>query len=256
MSTLQQYSPTSPLKRKANKMSVTQTYFLAHTARGKLSSEASRADHNLRLLVGHANLLDSLMLELAEAEQEQETWFNQSVRKASKPAEQRHIQWADTVVEDPEEDWQAEDADSSDSSDSDSDYSSDEEIEEAEIAALSRVPSRPAPEEGEEFEDDGEEDYEDLALHLTQSHGTSPPDLEHDSGDSSDDDSLPPSPPADILPSFSEKQRQQIATTGFYHPKSPPSPSTAAEQDEDAYEQDFFLPQRAAPGLISAISVY
>ena len=112
-------------------MSITQTYYLAHKARGKLSSEAARPDHNLRLLVGHANLLDSLMLELAEAEQEQETWFNQSVKKASKPAEPRHIQWADAVVEDPEADWQVEDADSSDSSESDSDYSSDEDIEAA-----------------------------------------------------------------------------------------------------------------------------
>jgi hypothetical protein len=223
-------------------MSVTQTYFLAHTARGKLSSEASRADHDLRLLVGHANLLDSLMLELAEAEQEQESWFNQSVQKASKPTEQKHIQWADAIVEDPEEDWQAEDADSSDSSDSDSDYSSEEEIE-----------------------DDGAEDYEELALTLTPSHGTSPPDLEHDSGegDSSDDDSVPPSPPADVLPlpSFSQKERQQIATTGFYHPhKQSPTPSSMApaapqEDDEDSYDQDFYLPQRA-PGLISAISVY
>lgn len=51
-------------------MSVTQTYYLAHTAWGKLSSGAARADHNLRLLVGHANLLDSLMVEPAEAEQE------------------------------------------------------------------------------------------------------------------------------------------------------------------------------------------
>lgn len=235
-------------------MSVTQTYFLAHTARGKLSSEASRADHNLRLLVGHANLLDSLMLELAEAEQEQESWFNQSVHKASKPTEQRHIQWADAIVEeDPE------DADSSDSSDSDSDYSSEEEIEDVNVAA------RPAPfvSFDEEIEDDGAEDYEDLALTLTQSHGASPPDLEHDSGDSSDDDSLPPSPPADVLPlpSFSQKQRQQIATTGFYHPhKQSPTPSSmtpAAQQEdeEDSYEQDFYLPQRA-PGLISAISVY
>lgn len=106
-------STTSPLKRKA--MSVTQTYYLAHTARGKLSSEAARADHNLRLLVGHANLLDSLMLELAEAEQEQESWFNQSVKKATKTEEPKRIQWADTIVEDPEEDWEAEDADSSDS---------------------------------------------------------------------------------------------------------------------------------------------
>src|SRR5277367_2710699 len=130
-------SQVSPLKRKA--MSITQTYYLAHTARGKLSSEAARADHNLRLLVGHANLLDSLMLELAEAEQEQESWFNQSVKKANKTEEPKHIQWADAIIEDPEEDWQAEDADSSDS---DSEYDSDEDVEmETGIASLQRVAS-------------------------------------------------------------------------------------------------------------------
>lgn len=248
-------------------MSITQTYFLAHTARGKLSSEASRADHNLRLLVGHANLLDSLMLDLAEAEQEQESWFNQSVRKAAstKSAEPRHIQWADSVVEeieDPEDDWDAEDADSSDSSDSESDYSSEEEIEDVHAVPITAL-SRPVlAAYDDEIEDDGAEDYDELALTLTPSHGASPPGLDHDSGDSSDDDSLPPSPPADVLPlpSFSEKQRQQIATTGFYHPhKQSPTPSSmhpSAAQEEDVEEDDFFLPQRAAPGLISAISVY
>src|SRR5271154_4534361 len=126
-SPLSSSSSVSPLKRKA--MSVTQTYYLAHTARGKLSSEAARADHNLRLLVGHANLLDSLMLELAEAEQEQESWFNQSVRAATKTTEEpKHIQWADTVVEEPEHDWQAEDADS-DSSDSESEFDDEEDID-------------------------------------------------------------------------------------------------------------------------------
>ena len=94
-------------------MSITQTYYLAHAARKKLTREASRADHDLRLLVGHANLLDSLMLDLADAEQEQERWFNQTVSGVSKSApssDARHIQWAETVVEDPEEDWDPEDA--------------------------------------------------------------------------------------------------------------------------------------------------
>ena len=98
-------------------MSITQTYFLAHKARAKLSNEAARPDHNLRLLVGHANLLDSLMLDLAEAEREQESWFNQSVRGAAPKAEERHVQWADDVAV--EDDWEA------DSSDSDSDTEDD-----------------------------------------------------------------------------------------------------------------------------------
>lgn len=238
-------------------MSVTQTYYLAHTARGKLSSEASRADHNLRLLVGHANLLDSLMLELAEAEQEQESWFNQSVKKATKTEEPKHIQWADTIVEEPEEDWQAEDADSSDS---DSDYDSDEDVEmETGIASLQRVPSNSIvtsyTEVEEDYEDDGEEDFDGLALHLTPSHSTSPPELDLDSSDdSSEDESMPPSPPSDVLPTFSEKQRQQIATTGYYS-KAQASSIPPSEQ-QTFFEEGFYLPQRTQPGLISAISVY
>lgn len=88
-------------------MSITQTYSLAHNARSKLSCEASRADYDLRLLVGYANLLDTLMLKLAEVEQDQETWFNESVKLATKMVEApQHIRWADTDtnVEDPEQD--------------------------------------------------------------------------------------------------------------------------------------------------------
>ncbi|KAG4439263.1 hypothetical protein IFR05_005248 [Cadophora sp. M221] len=244
-------STSSPLKRKA--MSVTQTYYLAHTARGKLSSEAARADHNLRLLVGHANLLDSLMLELAEAEQEQESWFNQSVKKATKTEEPKHIQWADTIVEDPEEDWQAEDADSSDS---DSEYDSDDDMEmDTGFAQLQRVSSNSTisivAEVEEEFEDDGEEDLEGLQLHLTPSRSQQPPELDHDS-DSSEDESMPPSPPNNALPTFSEKQK--IATTSFYSNK--PTGSIPQSEQQAFFEEGFYLPQRTQPGLISAISVY
>lgn len=237
-------------------MSVTQTYYLAHTARGKLSSEAARSDHNLRLLVGHANLLDSLMLELAEAEQEQESWFNQSVKKATKTEDPRHIQWADTIVEDPEEDWQAEDADSSDS-----EYDSEEEIEmETHMAALQRVASHQITEveedeeSEEEFEDDEEEDYASLQLTRSPSHSTSPPELDHDS-DSSEDESMPPSPPSASLPTFSEKQRQQIATTSFYSKPAEATVSIPPSEQQAFFEEGFYLPQRT-PGLVSAISVY
>ncbi|CAG8974639.1 hypothetical protein HYALB_00012107 [Hymenoscyphus albidus] len=248
------HSPSvSPLKRKA--MSVTQTYYLAHTARGKLSSEAARSDHDLRLLVGHANLLDSLMLELAEAEQEQESWFNQSVKKAAKTSEEpRHIQWADSVVEEPEEDWQAEDADSSDD-----EYDSEEEIEmEAHMAALQRVTSHQITEveedDDEEFEDDGEEDYAALQLTLSPSHSASPPELDHDS-DSSEDEAMPPSPPSDSLPTFSEKQRQQIATTSFYSKPAAPAVSIPPSEQQAFFDDGFYLPQRT-PSLVNSISVY
>ncbi|KAH8662700.1 hypothetical protein BGZ61DRAFT_322835, partial [Ilyonectria robusta] len=73
-------------------------------ARAKLSSEAARPDQNLRLLVGHANLLESLMLELSGVLRDQENWFTQLLGGAMKP-EERHIRWADSVVEEhPEED--------------------------------------------------------------------------------------------------------------------------------------------------------
>jgi hypothetical protein len=258
-SPLSHSSSVSPLKRKA--MSVTQTYYLAHTARGKLSHEAARSDHNLRLLVGHANLLDSLMLDLAEAEQEQESWFNQSVKKATKSEEPRHIQWADTIVEDPEEDWQAEDVEESDS---ESEYDSDEEIEMVEhMATLQRVASRPQittveEVEEEDFEEDEEEDYASLSLHRTNSHSaTSPPELDSDS-DSSEDESMPPSPPNASIATFSEKERRQIATTSFYSKSQQPSEAASsipASQQAAFFEEGYYMPQRG-PGLVSAISVY
>ena len=227
-------------------MSITQTYYLAHSARGKLSHEAARPDHRLRRLVGHANLLDSLMLELADAEAEQESWFNASVRGARKT--DRHIQWADTVVEDPEEDWQAEDAesDSSDSSDS-SDEEEDEEV--SSLATLQRVKSHAAfekmMEEDEEaiYEDDGEEDYAMLTLSRTTSHPASPPELIDEEDDSSEDESMPPSPPADVLHSFPES-------------KSPESKLSPSEQQAAFFDEGYYLPQRSGPGLVSAISVY
>jgi len=231
-------------------MSVTETYYLAHTARSKLSREAAQPDHNLRLLVGHANLLDSLMLDLAAAEQEQESWFNQSVKKATKTEEPKHIQWADSIVEDPEEDWQAEDADSSDS---ESEYDSDEDMEmEAGTVSLHRVPSNSilsvSQQSEEEYDDDEEEDFEGLQLQLTPSHHN-PPELDDDS-DSSEDESMPPSPPSDTLPTFSEKQ--QIATTSFYSKQEASIPQS---EQQAFYDEGFYLPQQTR-GLIAAISVY
>ncbi|KAL4975898.1 hypothetical protein BDW66DRAFT_63383 [Aspergillus desertorum] len=205
-------------KRQQKKMSITQTYYLAHTARRKLTREASRADHDLRLLVGHANLLDSLMLDLADAEKEQERWFNQTVTGATKAAypseNQHHIQWAETLVEEPEEDW-----DPQDLSDEDSDLSEEEEsdFEEEYTPVRRRAPSPVAIvtetelEEDYDSDSDSEYDYdgaEDLdGLVLTRSPSRQPPDLSHDEDDS-EDDSMPPSPPQPVLESFDEKQAQ------------------------------------------------
>ncbi len=239
-------------------MSITQTYFLAHKARAKLSHEAGQPDHNLRLLVGHANLLDSLMLDLADAEREQESWFTQSVRGASPTspqAEGRHIQWADSAVV--EEDWEA------DSSDSDSDSDdSDVDMEDVAPLPLSRISSNnitpPSPtlrpmdaEFDDEEEEEEEEDYGSLTLTRSQSHSTSPPELEHDS-DSSDDESMPPSPPTTLIPAFSQKQRETTVTTKYLDPRQD------EEEDDKSnfYNEGYYLPPRNPTRLVSAISVY
>ncbi|KAK8022380.1 hypothetical protein PG993_013147 [Apiospora rasikravindrae] len=258
-STTSSTSTQSPL---AKKMSITQTYFLAHKARAKLSREAAQPDHNLRLLVGHANLLDSLMLDLAEAEREQESWFNQSVRGANpKNNEERHIQWADSVPDRSEEDWEADSSDSeSDSDDSDFDEE-DEDVEMADVVSLKRMPSyTPATPQlptiqvdevldDDDAEEDDEEDFAALTLTRSPSHSASPPELDLDS-ESSEDESMPPSPPFASIPTFSEKRRESTATETY--------DSKASEDDDksDFYNDGYYLPPRNPNRLVSAISVY
>lgn len=166
------------------------------------------------------------MLELADAEQEQERWFNQTVNGATRasqeePSQSRHIQWAETVVEDPEDDWDPEDV-----SDADSDVSDDSEYDEDDFVInappspppasirRSRAPSPVAiiteheiVDEDEEdsdsdFEDDDLEDLEQLTLTRSPSRQC-PPDLASDSDeDEEEDDSLPPTPPQPTFDSF------------------------------------------------------
>ncbi len=201
-------------------MSITQTYFLAHSARGKLSKEASRADHDLRLLVGHANLLDSLMLDLANAEQEQEQWFNKSLSQSEE------------AVQEPEADWEADDAEASES-ESDSDYDEDVDM----VIESNTTPIVTATEvDQEDFEEDDEEDYGDLALTRTASRH-SPPELSEDSESESEDEHMPPSPPSATFDSFTEHQRQAIA--------NPSKDAPLSETQQEAFiEEGFFLPSR------------
>ncbi|KAI9660038.1 MAG: hypothetical protein M1821_001390 [Bathelium mastoideum] len=220
-----------PLKKQ--KMSLTQTYFVASQARTKLGREAARPDHNLRLLVGHANLLDSLMLELADAEHEQEAWFNETVQKADKETKRSHIQWIDTIDEEDEE----QDDASSDASDSDSEADLFDEDEELAVP-LRRIRSPPVQFSVTAMEID-EEDYEDFeddeehALVRTSSH---PPDLVDDSD--SEDETNPPSPPQ-LTMEFSEKERQAIATTAYFGEKD--------ESHDSFIEDGYYIPQRNAP---------
>ena len=230
-------------------MSLTQTYFLAHTARGKLSKEAARSDHDLRLLVGHANLLDGLMLDLAHAEEEQESWFNQTVKSNTKATEEpKHIQWADTIPEDVEEaveEFYEESSDSDSESDDEDDvfnYAQPMPARKVEQQAVTVVSEA---DEDEEMED---EDFED-DLALTRTSSNHPPELLHEDSDSeSDDDSMPPSPPETelTLDAFSEKQRQAIATTSFYQSLPVKSdPVTSPTEQVSFFDECYYTPRQA-----------
>jgi phosphohistidine phosphatase SixA len=225
---------TAPPQKK-QKMSLTQTYYIAASARSKLGKEACRADHDLRLLVGHANLLDSLMLELQDAERQQEAWFHSTVAKANKAEQQQrqqqHIQWADSITE--------EDGDSD--SDSESDYY--DEDGDFDMVALPRrlvqSPVEITTTEVDEDEDEDEDEYDDLeddaGLALTRVSSQSPPELVHDEDS---DDELPPVSPPQVSMEFSEKEA--MLTTSFYDSKP------------EAYMEDaLFLPEPNAPLITS-----
>lgn len=189
-----QTSPQLPPAKK-QRMSLTQTYYIASTARSKLGKEAGRPDHNLRLLVGHANLLDNLMVELADAEREQEAWFNQSVRKAAKPDEPRRVQWIDTIAETMEEDEE-------DSEDSDLESEADE----SELYDIPMPNIRQAPViiESQEIDFDEEDDEEHALIRVPSRHST--PELASDDSDS-EDESMPSSPEQAAF-EYNEKEAQ------------------------------------------------
>ncbi|KIX92119.1 uncharacterized protein Z520_12203 [Fonsecaea multimorphosa CBS 102226] len=221
--------------QKKQKMSITQTYFLAHSARGKLSREAARPDHDLRLLVGHANMLDSLMLDLANAEQEQERWFNNIVNGSQQEEEEERHRHVETIVEEPEADWEPEDAASSEEE-------SEDETEQKPDTQVTAI------EVDSDMEDD-DDDNEDLTLVRTASRH-SPPELSLDTDSDSEDEHMPPSPPTTTIQVLSEKQRQAIATTSFYDAKD--TASLSPEESEAFEEEGFYLPSRQQPTIIAA----
>ncbi|KAI1000734.1 hypothetical protein K3495_g7462 [Podosphaera aphanis] len=231
-----------------NLMSITNTYYLAHTARNKLAYEASRSDHRLLRLVGHANLLDSLMIKLSRTEedvQSQQQDYSVVRRTTSRSDRSQHIQWADCVVENAEEDWQSSDADSSDS---ESDYDSDEEMEmEADIISLRRVMSHKISPAVPHL-DDVDEDYEVVELPHNQC-SIQPPELDHDS-DSSEDDIMPPTPTTIVLPSFQAQPSKQF----YSDSDSPPTVIPPSEQ-QAFFDDGFYLPSRKEENLASVIRV-
>lgn len=218
---------------KKQKMSLTQTYYIAASARSKLGKEACRADHDLRLLVGHANLLDSLMIELQDAERQQEAWFHSTVAKAQKSEEPRHIQWADSIVEEEEDD----DSDVSSDSDSESDYYDEEgDFDMIMPRRIAQAPVNITTTEVDEDEDDQYDDLEDdEGLALTRVPSQSPPELVHD--EDSDDES-PPTPPQ---PTMEFSAKEAMLTTSFYDEKSQPLFAS----------QEMYLPESTAPLITS-----
>lgn len=232
---------------------VTQTYFLAHSARGKLSSEASRGDHNLRLLVGHANLLDALTVELQEAEKEQEVWFDQTVKASRKQDEPKRVQWRDAVAAEQqlnainESDLES-DSTSESGSDSDSDVEEDDfyaGFKQADFGstAVGTPYAKWHNEEADDY-DDEDESNNDLALTRTQSHSSHPPELvhDHDSSDDSDEEISPVSPihsTSDFLRPHDELIKTIDFALGQNLAKAP------------LLENGFYLPEKQAP-LVAA----
>jgi len=175
------------------------------------------------------------MLDLANAEQEQERWFNNIVSGSQDEEEERH-RHVETIVEEPEVDWEAEDAHSSEDE-------SDDDFEEKPIHNISTI------EVDSDMEDDEDSEDDELALTRTASRH-SPPELSLDTDSDSEDDHMPPSPPTMTLEALSDKQRQAIATTSFYDAKDTTSLSPA---ESEAFTQEgFFLPSRQQPTIIAA----
>jgi len=206
------------------------------------------------------------MIELADAEREQEAWFNHNISGARAAEEPKHVQWADALVEEPEEDWNVEDASDTDS-DSDSDCD-DEDIYTAPATApqFTRVPSHPVnvssqpieDSDEEDFYEDEEEDYSRLTLvRVPSRRDTSPPppELLSDSDDDSEDDSMPPSPPQPTV-GFSEKQRQQIATTSYYETKAAQVTALSPTEQASFFDEGFYLPSRTPAEMVSEIEAY
>lgn len=97
-------------------MSMAETYFLASKAQSKLTHEASKSNHNLRMLVSHANLLDNLMESLSKKKMVPETPLKQTY-SSQYSYNVSHFSTIHEEDEEEEEDY------------SEDDYSEDEEFE-------------------------------------------------------------------------------------------------------------------------------
>jgi hypothetical protein len=94
-------SPADGMVVYTKRLPPAQIRHIAFIARSKLNNEASRSDWHLRSLVGNANFLDRLMIDLAEAERRRDENSNEIFGCASKGRGETHVRWLDQI---PEED--------------------------------------------------------------------------------------------------------------------------------------------------------
>ena len=245
-------SPMSPPYKK-QRMTVTQTYRLAHTARGKLSTEASRGEYDLRILVGHANLLDNLMIDLNNVEQEQEKAYQSGSRPTTISFAEETIELPE--VSDSEDDEEDEEEDEDEDVDDDvSDYEDAEDVSVHTATPLKRTLSHPsvvilAEDLVDDDDDDYDEDYNNPELSLVRTasrsdvrsqsqdqehHGV--PELVHDSDDSDDESLSPPLSPGQTAVSYTN-----ITIKDFAMKTHTP---VAAATEEALHDQGFWIPQQ------------
>lgn len=172
-----------------------QIYRLASIARDKLCQEASRASHDLRILVAHANLLDELLIELSAprggpAEHYGFDLLPQHVAKATTPRPSRPV--IVTVIESSEHELEDEggfessrhqtshstpsnlpmlyhDVESDSDSGSDSDGNSDDGDDFETVITSTSPPTSPTASVSATVEGDIEPNEDELALHRTKS---------------------------------------------------------------------------------------
>ncbi|KAK9369968.1 hypothetical protein V1509DRAFT_618109 [Lipomyces kononenkoae] len=139
-------------------LSFAQSYKLMTVARTKLSRAANTSDHDLRVLVSHANFLDALMIHLEHKDAPVASARRRTLAR-DREEEYRYFSHSDD-----------EDSYSDDDSDSDSDCSSDDEDEDEEEylvvtsngRTLSPIPERSRETSDREDDDDDDDDADSM----------------------------------------------------------------------------------------------
>ncbi|KAK9451137.1 uncharacterized protein V1518DRAFT_412623 [Limtongia smithiae] len=144
-------TPISP------RLSFAESYRLANTARSKLSRAARKSDHDLRVLVSHANLLDNVMAYLSSADAPRRR------APAAYPARVSVLYDDDDDDDEVVEEYEVD-------SDSDSESSEDDSDDEEDIVVDSRNYTHMPPPSyqslGEDAEEDNSDDDSDELRHL------------------------------------------------------------------------------------------